>query len=114
PSVHARQRSNAHKVAAFKAEPNGSLTAVSRSPFNDNVGAMAVNGKYLMAASNTGANIEAYLIQNGGSLAFKTSTDYGKFNNSSNDCGDAVHVLFDHTGSDVYLVEGNGSSSCSN
>jgi hypothetical protein len=106
--------SNAHKVAAFKAWPNGSLTAIAGSSFNDNVGPMAVNGKYLMAASNTGANIETYLIENGGALAYKTATDYGKYNNSSNDCGDAVHVLFDHTGSDLYLVEGNGSSSCSN
>jgi hypothetical protein len=112
--VPAPNSSNARKVAAFKAWPNGSLTAISGSPFNDNVGAMAVNGKYLMAASNTGANIEAYLIESGGALAYKTSTDYGKFNNSSSDCGDAVHVSFDHTGSDLYLVEGNGTSSCSN
>lgn len=43
--------SNAHKVAAFKAWANGTMTVMNGSPFNDDVGSMAVNGKYLIATA---------------------------------------------------------------
>jgi hypothetical protein len=104
--------SNARKVAAWKAWPNGSLTSISGSPFNDNVESMAVNGKYLMAASNASPVIEAYLIEAGGALTYKTSTNYGKYNSSS-DCGSAGQIVFDHTGADLYVQEFDGTSSCS-
>ena len=38
--------SNAHKIYGYKAWADGTLTAMPQSPFNDNVGSMAVNGKF--------------------------------------------------------------------
>lgn len=74
---------------------------------------MAVNGKYLMAASNTSPVIEAYLMEAGGVLTYKTATNYGKYNNS-NDCGSAGSLFFEHTGATLYAQEFDGTDACSN
>jgi hypothetical protein len=71
---------------------------------------MAVNGVYLMGASRATQTINAYTIQSNGSLVYKASTNYGQYNPYG--CGGAATVVFDHTGSDLYVPEYNYD--CSN
>src|SRR2546423_14769720 len=109
------QGSNTNEIVAYTAAANGSLTPIPGSPFPDDVYAMAVNGKYLMAASVTTRKINAYNIATDGSLSFAASTDYAKYNNpGGSECGNAGQLFFDHTGASLYVQEYNGSDSCSN
>ena len=95
--------SSVNQIEAFAAAPNGKLTPVPGSPFQENVNTMAVNGVYLMAASNSAQSINAYTIEPDGSLVFKASTNYGQYNTPG--CGGAAALVFDHTGSDLYVPE---------
>lgn len=106
--------SNAHKVAGWKAWADGALTPMTGSPFNENVGGMAVNGSYLMAVSNSTPDINTYALESGGVLKYVTAINYGKYNNSSSECGAANQLFFDHTGSSLYVQEFDASSACSN
>lgn len=106
--------SNARKIYGYKAWADGTMTAMPQSPFNDNVGSMAVNGKYLMAASNNNTYIETYLIEYGGVLSYVTQTEYAHYTSGSNDCGGAGQVFFDHTGSSLYVQEFDTTNACTN
>ncbi len=97
--------SSTNQVEAYAAGANGKLTPVPGSPFQENVGSMAVNGVYLMATSNSTQAINAYNIESNGSLVYKASTNYGQYN--TNGCGGAAALVFDHTGSDLYVPEYN-------
>src|SRR5712671_2722580 len=108
------QGSNTNQIVAYTAAANGSLTPIAGSPFPDNIYSMAVNGKYLMAASVPTPDINAYSIAADGSLSFAASTNYAQYNNPSNPCGSAGQVFFDHSGATLYAQEFNGSDSCSN
>jgi hypothetical protein len=109
------QGSNTNQIVAYTAAANGSLTPIAGSPFPDNVYSMAVNGKYLMAASVTTPDVNAYNIAPDGSLSFVAATDYGRYNNpGGSECGNAGKLFFDHTGASLYVQEFNGSNSCSN
>ena len=105
--------SNAHKIYGYKAWADGTMTAMPQSPFNDNVGSMAVNGKYLMAVSNNTTYIETYQMEYCGVLSYVTQTEYAHYN-GSNDCGAADQIFFDHTGSSLYAHEFDASSACTN
>jgi 6-phosphogluconolactonase (cycloisomerase 2 family) len=105
--------SNAYKIYGYKAWADGTMTVLPQSPFNDNVGYMAVNGKYLMAGSNDSTYIEAYQIESGGVLQYVNRTEYAHFN-GANDCGSATQIFFDHTGADLYVDELNSTSACTN
>lgn len=97
---------NPNKVYAYAANSSGTLTAITGSPFPDNVYTMAVNGKYLMGASNDSQDINAYKIGADGSLTYSTFTDYAQYNNpGGTECGYAGSVRFDHTGADLYVQE---------
>lgn len=102
--------SSVSQVEAYAADPNGRLSPVPGSPFQENVSSMAVNGVYLMAASNNTQTINAYNIEPNGSLVFKASTNYGQYDTPG--CGAAAAVVFDHTGSDLYVPQYNYD--CSN
>lgn len=104
-----------NEIQAYAAAPNGRLTPVPGSPFPDAVTSMAVNGLYLMGASQTTADINAYRIQSDGSLTYAASTDYAQYNNpGGTECGSAGQVFFDHTGADLYIQEFEGSDACAN
>ncbi|MGH9640923.1 MAG: hypothetical protein ACRD3Q_00715 [Terriglobales bacterium] len=97
---------NPNQIFAYSANANGTLTPISGSPFPDNVYTMAVNGKFLMGASNDSQDINAYKIGSDGSLTYSTFTDYAQYNNpGGQECGYAGNVRFDHTGSDLYVQE---------
>jgi hypothetical protein len=106
--------SNTRKIFGYKAWADGTLTAMPQSPFNDNAETMAVNGKYLMAASNSTTDIETYLIEYGGVLSYVTQTEYAHYAGGSNDCGGAGQIFFDHTGSSLYVQEFDTTSACTN
>src|SRR5258707_401853 len=106
--------SNTNQIVAYTAAANGRLTQMPGSPFPENVYSMAVNGKYLMAASSTAPDINAYNIAPDGSLSFAASTNYAQYNNPGNPCGAAGQPFFDHTGATLYVQEFDGSDACSN
>jgi hypothetical protein len=102
--------SSTNEIAAWSAASDGKLSAVSGSPFRENVTNMAVNGKYLVAVSRNAPNIDTFAIEPGGVLRYVSSTDYA--NHTSGDCAAAGQVFFDHTGSDLYVQEFNAD--CAN
>jgi hypothetical protein len=106
--------SSTNEIVAYTAAANGSLSAVNGSPFRDNVSSMAVNGKYLMAATVATSAIDAFRIESDGALSYAASTDYQKYNDPGYLCGIAGQIFFDHTGATLYLTEFEGTSACAN
>jgi hypothetical protein len=100
------EKKGPNQVVAYKAASNGALTPIPGSPFDENVGSMAVNGKYLMAANNKEPDIDAYTMQSNGALAYKASTDYASDTSGcKGDCTAAGQIFFDHTGASLYIQE---------
>ena len=102
---------SANEIVAYAAAANGRLSAVSGSPFPDNVSFMAVNGKYLMAANVTKPDIDSFKIESDGALSYASSINYQKYDYG---CGYAGPMFFDRTGATLYLMEYDGSNACSN
>jgi hypothetical protein len=99
---------NPNSVVGYSAASNGSLTPIPGSPFSDNVSSMAVNGKYLMATdSSNPPNIDTFKIGTNGALTYVTSTPCAQTGNS---CVYTFNLFFDHTGSDLYAMEYDGSN----
>jgi 6-phosphogluconolactonase (cycloisomerase 2 family) len=111
--AHTPKNSSTHEIAGYSASADGRLTPLGGSPFMEDVSSMAVDGKHMVAASRLTPEANVYAIQQDGKLTFMASTDYGKYNSSS-DCGDAGQLFFDHTGAYLYIQEFNGSDACSN
>lgn len=102
---------SATEVHAFAAAPNGALTAVSGSPFNDQITAMAVNGKFLMGGTDNVININAYYIQPNGAISFSTQSNVTQQNSG---CGGVGSLFFDHTGASLYNLDPSGSQCANN
>lgn len=102
--------SSTNQITAYKVSSTGKLTAVSGSPFRDDVTSMAVNGKYLFASTRSGIYIAAFRIESGGALHWTKSTDIVRFNH--NDCGDSGPLFLDRSGTTLYDMEYR--SDCSN
>lgn len=100
------KNSSTNEVTAWSAASDGKLTPVFGSPFRENVAGMAVNGKYLVAANRSEPVIDTFAIESGGGLRYVTSTNYAKFT-SSQECGGAGQLFFDHTGATLYIQEFN-------
>jgi hypothetical protein len=98
-------KSGPNEIVAYSALPDGALTAIPGSPFTEDVGSMAVNGKYLMGASNKTEDINAYYLESNGSLTYKATTSYDIDNGSCTDCTAAGQIFFDHTGASLYIQE---------
>jgi len=89
-------------IVGYSASSNGALTPIPGSPFQQNAGSMAVNGKYLMAVNNSSPpNIDTLQIGSKGALTYLTSTPCAQ---TSNGCLTAFNLFFDHTGSDLYVM----------
>jgi hypothetical protein len=112
--AHTPHNSSNNEILGFAAATDGRLTPLTGSPFTEDVTSMAANGAYLMGASRLTPEINAYVIDRDGRLAYAATTEFGKYNSSSSDCGDAGQLFFDHTGADLYVQEFNGSSACAN
>lgn len=100
------KNSSTNEIAAWSAASNGKLTPVFGTPFRENVGPMAVNGKYLVAANRAEPVIDTFAMESGGGLRYVTSTNYAKFT-SSQECGSAGQIFFDHNGATLYVQEFN-------
>jgi len=100
-----------NEIVAYAAAANGKLSAVSGSPFPDNVSFMAVNGKYLMAANVAKPDIDSFKIESDGALTYASSINYQKYDYG---CGYAGPMFFDRTGATFYLMEYDGSNACAN
>jgi hypothetical protein len=96
---------SANEITAYSAAANGSLTAIPGSPFPENVGSMAVNGKYLMGADQKVPDIDAYYMESDGALTYKATTSYDIGNGNCTDCTSAGQIFFDHTGASLYIQE---------
>jgi hypothetical protein len=90
-------------IVGYSATLNGALIPIPGSPFPQNVASMAVNGEYLMAVDNTSPpNIDTLQIGSNGALTYVTSTPCVQ---TGNGCVAAGNLFFDHTGSDLYVME---------
>ncbi|MFP5235493.1 MAG: hypothetical protein ACLGSD_06300 [Acidobacteriota bacterium] len=107
--------SSVPQVVALALEQDGRLHPVPGSPYPEALGAMAVNGSSLMGADWNKGDIDTYRIEWNGSLTRLGATDYAKYNNpGGTECGAAGQLTLDHTGSDLYVQEYNGSNACAN
>jgi hypothetical protein len=89
-------------IVGYSASSKGALTLIPGSPFQQNVGSMAVNGKYLMAVTNSDSpDIDTLKIGSNGALTYVTSIPCGQ---GGNQCEGAFNLFFDHTGSDLYVM----------
>ena len=69
---------------------------------------MAVNGKYLLAATNSNPpDIDTLRIGSNGASTYVTSTPCVQ---KDNQCVYAFNLFFDHTGSDLYVMDSDGSN----
>ncbi len=95
-------------IVGYSAGSNGVLTHISGSPFQENAAFMAVNGKYLMAVNNISnpPNIDTLQIGSTGALTYLTSTPCSQ---TGHTCIAVLSVFFDHTGSDLYVMDLNDS-----
>jgi hypothetical protein len=90
-------------VVGYSANANGALTPVPGSPFNEDAYSMAGNGKYLMAVDGSSPpNIDTLRIESDGALTSVTSTSCVQ---PGDTCLTAGNLFFDHTGSDLYVME---------
>lgn len=102
--------SSTTEIDAYIASANGTLTPVSGSPFPENEGALAANGKYLFGLNRAATNVDAYAIDSDGAIRYATSTDWAQ--NDPDDCGYAGWLFPDRTGADVYTMVSDAD--CSN
>jgi len=107
----AGSNNSTNEIVAYAAAANGRLSPVTGSPFPENVSSMAVNGKYLMAASLSKPDIDSFKIESDGALTYASSINYQKYDYG---CGYAGPLFFDHTGATLYVMEFDGSNACSN
>jgi hypothetical protein len=101
---------SATEIDAYAASPNGKLTPLNGSPFQDNEAFLTTNGKYLFGVNSTTTDIDSFAIGAEGALRYVTSTDYAQFD--PDDCGSAGPVFTDRTGTDLYPLVFDGD--CAN
>jgi hypothetical protein len=101
---------SANEIDAYAAAPNGALTPVEGSPFQENEFTVTADGRYLFGSSADTTNIDTLAIETNGALRYLTSTDYAQFD--LDDCGSAGWLFTDRTGTDLYPLVYNGD--CAN
>lgn len=99
-----------NQIEAYAAGPDGRLTAVSGSPFQEDVTAMASNGKQLFAVSSNGFDLESYSINSDGSLSLESTTNASQ----SGNCNTVGSLFLDRTGTTLYGMEFRGSGCANN
>lgn len=93
---------SATEIDAYAAAPNGKLTPLTGSPFQENESALTVSGTFLYGISGNATNIDSFEIGAEGALRYKTSTNYAQVD--SDDCGSAGWVFPDRTGRNIYTM----------
>jgi len=100
---HTPENSSTNQIEAFRAAANGQLTPIAGSPFREDVQTMAVNGRYMFAASSQTTDINTYKIDSNGALQYVTAIDYAQYN--PDNAGGAGPLVLDNTGSSLYVLE---------
>jgi len=106
--------SGPNQIVAYAADANGKLTPVPGSPFNQNVGAMAASGAYLLAVSASDPNINSYSIASNGAITLATQFNFKQQTGYQANCGGLGSLLFDRTGQTLYSEVNNISCSSNN
>lgn len=101
---------SATEINGYSAAPNGKLTPINGSPFQENEFSLTANSKYVFASNATTTDIDSFAIGTGGVLRYVTSTDYAQFD--PDDCGSAGSLFTDRTGTDLYPLVFDGD--CAN
>ncbi len=99
-----------NEVEAWSAAPDGRLTPLVGSPFQEDVTNMAVTDSRLFAVNRNGFNIDAYSIESNGALRYMATTNLAQ----SGDCNTLGPLFLDHTGATLYDMEFNGSGCANN
>lgn len=104
--------SSNYEVRGYAAKPNGELTPIPGSPFQEDVSFLVTNGKYVFGSNRNGTDIDAYSIQrNNGALRYATSSSVTVTQGS--DCDSALTLFLDHTGRSLYNLDMYGNT-CAN
>jgi hypothetical protein len=101
---------SATEIKGYAAAPNGKLTPINGSPFQENEFSLTANGKYLFASNASTTDIDSFAIGTSGALRYVTSTNYAQFD--PDDCGSAGSLFTDRTGTDLYPLVFDGD--CAN
>jgi hypothetical protein len=87
---------NRNEINVYSAASNGSLTAISGSPFHYNINRMVVNGASLFGVDQTLENIDSFSIGSNGALTLKD------VNAATLSGGGIINLNLDHTGASLY------------
>ncbi len=96
--VSSSPTSSSNKINAYSAASDGTLTAITGSPFSANVQPMALNGKYLFGSNGT--YIYSYSIASNGGL--KYISEFNATQKNPYDSGGPGNLFLDHTGESLY------------
>jgi hypothetical protein len=101
--------SSNYVIKGYAADASGQLTAISGSPFQEDVTDLTGNGKYLFGSNRNGIDIDAYTIESSGALTYAAATDIVRGQN----CDTASLLFLDRTGTSLYNLDYDGND-CAN
>jgi hypothetical protein len=101
--------SSNYEIRGYAADANGQLTAISGSPFQEDVTDLTGNGKHLFGSNRNGIDIDAYTIESNGALRYAAATDIVQGKN----CDTASVLFLDRTGTSLYNLDYDGND-CAN
>jgi len=97
-----------NQVSGLTVHENGALSPIEGSPFSEDIGAMAVNGKYLFGATTDNLYLNSYTIEPNGALRFSIANDLTKITGDTSD-GIEEYMVLDHSGANLYNFRYEGS-----
>jgi hypothetical protein len=101
--------SSNYEIRGYAADANGQLTAISGSPFQEDVTDLTGNGKHLFGSNRDGIDIDAYMIESNGALTYAAATDIVQGKN----CDTASVLFLDRKGTSLYNLDYDGND-CAN
>ncbi|MGC2618307.1 MAG: hypothetical protein WA414_04645 [Acidobacteriaceae bacterium] len=101
--------SSNYEIRGYAADAAGQLTAISGSPFEEDVTDLTGNGKLLFGSNRNGIDIDSYTIASNGALSYAAATDIVRGQN----CDTASTLFLDRTGTSLYNLDYDGND-CAN
>jgi hypothetical protein len=101
--VSSSPNGGANQIDGFAAASNGTLKPIPGTPFREDVASLAVNGRYLFAATRNGISIDSFSIEPDGALLWLASKN--TLAGNPGDCGDTGQIFLDHSGASLYDVQ---------
>jgi hypothetical protein len=99
-----------NQVFGFAAVANGKLTPIVGSPFQADVGMMAVNGKFLFGSTTNELYLNAYTIEPDGALTFAAANDISQITGGNDTNAYSSWMGLDHSGATLYDLRDTGGS----